>query len=135
MWCLITILFGTFLIFGHWIVIDNEVFMTNLSHWHTIVVDWNLIDTSSYQSGFIIPQRVVLSIMGFLAIVNAYTMRICLNIAITEMVKKEVLNNSTDSSEYCVAEGGESEDSIGGGEYVWSETLQGVVRFFLNKIV
>lgn len=50
------------------------------------------------------------------------------------MVKKEVLNNSTDSSEYCVAEGGETEDSIGGGEYVWSETLQGVVSFLEQNL-
>lgn len=35
---------------------------------------------------FLIPQRYVLGIMGFLAIVNAYTMRVTLNIAITEMV-------------------------------------------------
>lgn len=33
-----------------------------------------------------IPQRYVLGFMGFLAIVNAYTMRVSLNIAITEMV-------------------------------------------------
>lgn len=38
--------------------------------------------------GFIIPQRVVLAIMGFLGVVNAYTMRICLSVAIIEMVKK-----------------------------------------------
>lgn len=36
---------------------------------------------------FIIPQRYVLGIMGFLAIVNAYTMRVTLSVAITEMVE------------------------------------------------
>lgn len=35
---------------------------------------------------FIIPQRYVLGLMGFLAIVNAYTMRVSLSVAITEMV-------------------------------------------------
>lgn len=35
---------------------------------------------------FLIPQRYVLGLMGFLAVVNAYTMRISLSIAITEMV-------------------------------------------------
>lgn len=33
-----------------------------------------------------IPQRYVLGIMGFLALVNAYTMRTALSVAITEMV-------------------------------------------------
>ena len=65
--------------------------------------------------------------MGFLAIVNAYTMRICLNVAITEMVVKKALKNDTDSSQYCVVEGGESEDLIGGGTYEWSENLQGII--------
>ncbi|XP_053607833.1 putative inorganic phosphate cotransporter [Plodia interpunctella] len=37
---------------------------------------------------FIIPQRYVLAIMALLAIANAYTMRVCLNMAITQMVKK-----------------------------------------------
>lgn len=70
---------------------------------------------------FVLPQRVVLSIMGFLAIVNAYTMRICLNVAITEMVVKKTLGNDSDSSQFCIVEGGENEDSLGGGEYDWYE--------------
>ncbi|XP_072931562.1 putative inorganic phosphate cotransporter [Epargyreus clarus] len=39
---------------------------------------------------FIIPQRYVLAVMALLAIANAYTMRVCLNLAITQMVKKNV---------------------------------------------
>lgn len=35
---------------------------------------------------FIIPQRYVLGIMGLLAVCNAYTMRVCLNLAVTQMV-------------------------------------------------
>ncbi|KAH9627847.1 hypothetical protein HF086_001743 [Spodoptera exigua] len=37
---------------------------------------------------FIIPQRYVLAVMALLAVANAYTMRVCLNLAITQMVKK-----------------------------------------------
>ncbi|CAH2207823.1 jg18381, partial [Pararge aegeria aegeria] len=37
---------------------------------------------------FVIPQRWVMAIMGFLAVANAYTMRVCLNIAITQMVRR-----------------------------------------------
>lgn len=37
---------------------------------------------------FFIPQRWVMAIMGFLAVANAYTMRVCLNIAITQMVRR-----------------------------------------------
>ncbi|XP_034830468.1 putative inorganic phosphate cotransporter [Maniola hyperantus] len=39
---------------------------------------------------FIIPQRYVFAIMALLAVANAYTMRVCLNLAITQMVKKTV---------------------------------------------
>ncbi|GAB0095292.1 putative inorganic phosphate cotransporter [Sergentomyia squamirostris] len=74
---------------------------------------------------FIIPQRVILSIMGFFAIANAYTMRICLSVAITEMVKK-IHTEEPDGEEYCPVIGnGGDEDS--GGEFEWSEELQGVI--------
>lgn len=47
----------------------------------------------------ILPQRVVLGIMGFLGIVVSFTMRSCLSVAITEMVlplnSSEMENNST----------------------------------------
>lgn len=67
----------------------------------------------------------MLSIMGFLAIVNAYTMRICLNVAITEMVKKK---NATDKEgDFCPIDesvgGGDSD----GGDFEWSENLQGII--------
>lgn len=39
---------------------------------------------------FIIPQRYVLAIMALFAVANAYTMRVCLNLAITQMVRREV---------------------------------------------
>jgi ACS family sodium-dependent inorganic phosphate cotransporter len=61
---------------------------------------------------FFIPQRYVLGIMGFLAIVNAYTMRVTLSVAITEMVQP-----STNSSHYydpnaCSGELSNSSDSV-----------------------
>ncbi|KAM3964526.1 putative inorganic phosphate cotransporter [Aphomia sociella] len=37
---------------------------------------------------FLIPQRYVMAIMALFAVANAYTMRVCLNLAITQMVKK-----------------------------------------------
>lgn len=47
---------------------------------------------------FCIPQRVILAVMCFLAIAIAYVMRVCLNVAITEMVyKSNGTANATDS--------------------------------------
>lgn len=78
-------------------------------------------------TGFIIPQRVVLSIMGFLAIVNAYTMRICLSVAITEMVAKKTSNGTGDSkNQFCEADDIGHNDSAG-GSFEWSENLQGII--------
>lgn len=74
--------------------------------------------------GFIIPQRVVLAIMGFLAIVNAYTMRICLSVAIIEMVKKNPSSGHLDELE-CPA--GEGSTEVHTGTFEWSQELQGVI--------
>lgn len=74
------------------------------------------------------PQRVVLAIMGFFAIVNAYTMRICLSVAITEMVKKTVSNSSIEAGDTCPLVGeGSGEDSVGSGQFEWDEQLQGLI--------
>lgn len=77
--------------------------------------------------------------MGFLAIVNAYTMRICLNVAITEMVIKTKINNEADTkNQFCYIDGEEESDgSLGGGTYDWSETLQGVIlgAFFWGYVI
>lgn len=94
----------------------------------------NLLESPTNQSvfffqplvGFIIPQRVVLSIMGFLAIVNAYTMRICLSVAITEMVKKTTSNSSVELGETCPASD-DVDDSLPTGEFEWDEELQGLI--------
>uniref|UniRef100_A0A6B2ED52 Putative permease of the major facilitator superfamily protein n=1 Tax=Phlebotomus kandelakii TaxID=1109342 RepID=A0A6B2ED52_9DIPT len=85
---------------------------------------------------FLIPQRVVLAIMGFLAIANAYTMRICLSVAITEMVKKIPHNETEDSGEYC-PEIDDGSGDVGGGEFEWSEELQGLIlsAFYWGYVV
>ena len=67
--------------------------------------------------------------MGFLAIVNAYTMRICLNVAITEMtVKKHIarLDDGIDRG-ICLVEGESSSGSTGKGTFEWDEELQGII--------
>jgi MFS transporter, ACS family, solute carrier family 17 (sodium-dependent inorganic phosphate cotransporter), other len=72
--------------------------------------------------------------MGFLAIVNAYTMRICLNVAITEMTVKKY-KNATDAG-VCFVENHPGNDGggVGGGEvtastslFEWNEELQGII--------
>jgi len=45
---------------------------------------------------------VILAIMGFLAILNAYTMRVCLSQAITVLVIKK--NSSDDGSDTAICE-------------------------------
>ncbi|KAG4078473.1 hypothetical protein HA402_009185 [Bradysia odoriphaga] len=76
---------------------------------------------------FIVPQRVVLSIMGFLALVNAYTMRITLSVAITEMVVR--VNNTEHEDNTCPDFGNEGggSGSTHSGTYEWSQELQGVI--------
>lgn len=62
--------------------------------------------------------------MGFLAMINAYTMRSVLNIAITEMVYRKAQNASY-NDETCPAEGGGFVEERDG--YRWSEQLQGII--------
>lgn len=73
--------------------------------------------------------------MGFLAIVNAYTMRICLNVAITEMTYKNV--SGEDSHGTCPVEEGSGGGSMGKGTFMWDEQLQGIIlgSFFWVKFV
>jgi MFS transporter, ACS family, solute carrier family 17 (sodium-dependent inorganic phosphate cotransporter), other len=83
---------------------------------------------------------VILSLMGFLAIVNAYTMRICLNVAITEMVKKKVLgggDNSTDLEGYCPEDPSYDPNAETGGDFEWTEAQQGLVlsAFFWGYVI
>jgi MFS transporter, ACS family, solute carrier family 17 (sodium-dependent inorganic phosphate cotransporter), other len=90
-----------------------------------------------YLLGFFIPQRVVLSIMGFLAVVNAYTMRICLSVAITEMVVKKDRGDRNGTGEIvCPDPENGSGGSGGGGDFEWSEQLQGFIlsAFFIGYV-
>jgi hypothetical protein len=48
-------------------------------------------------SGIVIPQRYLLGVMTGFAILNAYTMRVSLSMAITEMVVKQNESMSNDS--------------------------------------
>ncbi|GJQ72216.1 hypothetical protein Trydic_g3307 [Trypoxylus dichotomus] len=76
---------------------------------------------------FIIPQRYVLGIMGFLAILNAYTMRTSLSLAITEMVQPTV---SGESEDVCIVNDTHEDSSsskITDGLYDWDESTQGLI--------
>ncbi|KAH8298054.1 hypothetical protein KR018_005265, partial [Drosophila ironensis] len=85
---------------------------------------------------FILPQRVILSIMGFLAILNAYTMRVCLSQAITVLVVKK--NVTDDNEDTAICEPDDLDDGTStGGDYEWSEELQGLIlsSFYIGYIV
>ncbi|XP_050311164.1 putative inorganic phosphate cotransporter isoform X3 [Anthonomus grandis grandis] len=78
---------------------------------------------------FLIPQRYVLGIMGFFAIVNAYTMRVSLSLAITEMV---IATNSTEyyDPDACSSAGSNSSSSAISDQstlYDWDSTTQGLI--------
>ncbi|KAF5284355.1 hypothetical protein FQR65_LT13572 [Abscondita terminalis] len=77
---------------------------------------------------FLIPQRYIVAIMGFLAILNAYTMRIALSIAITEMV---LPNNKTSSEAEggCDAPGNATQKPPTNldGLFDWDEKTQGLI--------
>ena len=62
--------------------------------------------------------------MGFFAIAIAYAMRVCLNVAITEMVKKS--NNTEADGDYCLDDN-ETGGTSSGGQFEWSEQLQGII--------
>lgn len=74
--------------------------------------------------------------MGFLAIVNAYAMRICLSLAITEMVVgSESSGEDIVDETLCPAENSTSESSSGnsnGGVYEWDESVQASSDFTLG---
>ncbi|XP_070496442.1 putative inorganic phosphate cotransporter isoform X2 [Chironomus tepperi] len=77
--------------------------------------------------------------MGFLAIVNAYTMRICLNVAITEMTVKKnrtFIDDGIDRG-ICLVEGGSSGGSSGKGTFEWDEEQIGIIlgAFFWGYVI
>ncbi|XP_047024277.1 putative inorganic phosphate cotransporter isoform X1 [Helicoverpa zea] len=89
---------------------------------------------------FIIPQRWVMAIMGFLAVANAYTMRVCLNIAITQMVHRPAHSAGNDGS--CPSPDleqitGEATDPTELTGFNWDEATQGMIlsAFYYGYIV
>lgn len=77
--------------------------------------------------------------MGVLAVLNAYSMRVCLSIAITEMTVSHKANstNSTDNTCPILDEDRKSDESSSNSKrYDWSEEMQ--VRderfFFYSQI-
>lgn len=92
---------------------------------------------------FCIPQRVVLSIMCFFAIAIAYAMRVCLSVAITEMVAKQNQSESSSADHsICpavpVALGGPTlSPHSSGGEYHWTQEQQGWIlsSFYIGYVI
>lgn len=76
---------------------------------------------------FIIPQRYILGIMGFLAVVNAYAMRVSLSVAITEMVHNT--NGDKHDPNACIIE--EVQNStvhyVSDEVYHWTSQQQGLI--------
>ncbi|XP_015588670.1 putative inorganic phosphate cotransporter isoform X2 [Cephus cinctus] len=85
--------------------------------------------------GVRVQQRWVFAIMGFLAVFNAYTMRICLSLAITEMVIPLESHNYTDDT--CSYSDTPSSGSSGAGTYDWDEYTQGIIlsSFFWGYVI
>ncbi|XP_026317478.1 putative inorganic phosphate cotransporter isoform X2 [Hyposmocoma kahamanoa] len=89
---------------------------------------------------FIIPQRWVMAVMGFLAVANAYTMRVCLNIAITQMVRHR--SHTSGGQGGCPVPNlndthSVTSDAITELQYDWDEPTQGLIlsSFYYGYIV
>ncbi|XP_046627976.1 putative inorganic phosphate cotransporter isoform X1 [Neodiprion virginianus] len=86
-----------------------------------------------------VPQRWVFAVMGCLAVSNAFSMRICLNLAITKMVSRvKTSSNFTILDDTCPApEGTVHSSSNGDGTYDWDEYTQGIIlsSFFWGYII
>ncbi|XP_014220844.1 putative inorganic phosphate cotransporter isoform X1 [Trichogramma pretiosum] len=96
----------------------------------------------SRQRGSYVPQRWVFAIMGFLALLNAYAMRVCLSIAITQMTIEHHSNTtSNDSSlDRCPDLSQAKNITVSaptGPLYDWDETSQGIIlsSFYWGYIV
>ncbi|XP_053987943.1 putative inorganic phosphate cotransporter isoform X1 [Hylaeus volcanicus] len=88
-----------------------------------------------------IPQRWVFAVMGFLALFNAYAMRVCLSITITEMVYPSTSENHTeDVCEYepdVFAVTNLTRTSVNGKRYDWDGITQGAIlsSFYWGYVV
>ncbi|XP_075232067.1 putative inorganic phosphate cotransporter isoform X2 [Lycorma delicatula] len=99
----------------------------------------------SHQTKVWIPQRYILAVMGFLGVANAYIMRACLSIAITQMVRHDdTESNVMHDPEACpVSPGsqihknktGSSEQTT--AEFDWDEETQGIIlsAFYFGYII
>ncbi|XP_011160846.1 putative inorganic phosphate cotransporter [Solenopsis invicta] len=72
-------------------------------------------------------QRWIFAIMGFLAILNAYTMRICLSITITEMTIPIHHNYSNDTERCPKIDVDEKQEIDITNRYDWDEHTQGLI--------
>lgn len=91
---------------------------------------------------FCIPQRILLAIMTFLGFMCEYMMRNLLSIAITQIAKKNFVDESVILGEVCQVDDNETftENAEGGsieGTYEWSEAVQGVIlsSFYWGYII
>ncbi|XP_046750723.1 putative inorganic phosphate cotransporter isoform X1 [Diprion similis] len=83
-------------------------------------------------------QRWVFAVMGCLAITVSYATRICLSLAITQMVTTaESSSNSTTDGETCSGTLSASSSSAGSETYDWDEYTQGIIlsSFYWGYIV
>ncbi|XP_044272566.1 sialin-like isoform X2 [Tribolium madens] len=76
---------------------------------------------------FFIPQRYVLGVMGFFAIVNAYTMRVTLSVAITEMVEPSKASTHYDPDSCPGSLANTSSVTNSDKLYPWTSTQQGLI--------
>ncbi|KAI9586089.1 hypothetical protein GQX74_001936 [Glossina fuscipes] len=82
----------------------------------------------AFSKFFIIPQRSIVAIMGFFAIVTGYSQRQCLSMAITQMV---VYRNKTKMGDTIICPVEDAVRTQQGGEYDWTEEEQGrTLSFF-----
>lgn len=92
--------------------------------------------------GFCMPQRIFLAVMAFLGFMCEYMMRNLLSIAITQIAKKNFVNESVISGEVCQVDnetfpGDDNDNEFVEGVYEWSEALQGVIlsSFYWGYII
>lgn len=63
--------------------------------------DSRIILNFFYDTDFVVPHRLIVSTMGFLAVMLAYTIRTSLSLSITKMV---VSKNHSESAQECIVE-------------------------------
>jgi MFS transporter, ACS family, solute carrier family 17 (sodium-dependent inorganic phosphate cotransporter), other len=90
---------------------------------------------------FCLPQRIVLAIMTFLGFMCEYMMRNLLSIAITQIAKKNFVDEQLIQGEICQIDDNntlsDTDEGWNEGTYEWSEALQGVIlsSFYWGYII